>query len=111
MEVKIKSDKGMVDATIEMVDGVILVYPVADVDLKPKKWKPGLEETFFYIECSEDFFSDEVFIVCEYTHYDEGRLNADRDIKMGNCFKTEEEAKKYCDRLNEEVKKIKEEML
>ena len=111
MEVKIKTKDFLVDATIEMVDGVMLVSPVADVDLKPKKWKPGLEETFYYVNCYEDFHSDVIFFVDEYVHYDKGRLEADRDIKIGNCFKTEEEAQKYCDRLNEEVRKVKEEML
>ena len=111
MEVKIKTKDFLVDATIEMVDGVMLVSPVADVDLKPKKWKPEIGEPFYFVGCSEDFIDDEVFTVCEYTHHEKGRLESDKDIKIGNCFKTEEEAQKYCDRLNEEVRKVKEEML
>ena len=111
MDVKIKTKDFLVDATIEIKDGVMLVSPVAEVDLKPKKWKPVVEDTFFYIDCNEDFISDEVFFVDGYTFYDKERLEADRDIKIGNCFKTKEEAQKYCDRLNEEVKKVKEEIL
>ena len=37
MDVKIKTKGLMVDATMEIVDGVILVTPVADIDMKEKK--------------------------------------------------------------------------
>ena len=110
MEVKIKTKDFLVDATIEMVDGVILVYPVEDVDLKPKKWKPGVDETFYFIEMNA-FPNTEVFCVECYTYCMKEPMEADKDIKIGNCFKTKEEAQKYCDRLNEEVRKVKEEML
>ena len=88
MEVKIKTKDFLVDATIEMVDGVMLVSPVADVDLNPKKWKPGLGETFYYVNCNSDFNCDVVFLVEDHIYYDKERLDLDVDIKLGNCFKT-----------------------
>ena len=111
MEVKIKTKDFLVDATIEMVDGVMLVSPVADVDLKTKKWKPGVNEDFFYIGVRACFsIKENIFFPCEFIYETKEGLEGDKDIKEGNCFKTECEALQWCEKLNKAVNEVKEEM-
>ena len=100
MDVKIKTKDFLVDATIEMVDGVMLVSPVADVDLKPKKWKPGVGELFYFPKwdgrCHKFHSLDFRYLLKE--HLEEGL-----DDWM---FQTEKECKEFCKKLNEKIKEV-----
>lgn len=62
---------------------------IADVSKKVKRWKPKLEDEYFCVDSiggiKKTFFS----------------LNSNTDVfnhRIGNCFKTEEEAQKELDR-------------
>ena len=184
MEVKIKTDKGMVDATIEMVDGVMVVSPASDYEpedgdfvaiynigldvwmpaiykasdpicratvyciyngnkklrvnrtgieicngirlaneeerlflldalesegydwdaekkeVRKKKWLPEVGETFFFPRWD---VSDCRFIClrsnCVSKHYLDG-------IREGWVLQTEEECKRFCDKMNEKIKEV-----
>ena len=94
MEVKIKNNNEMIDATIEMVDGVMVVSP------KGVKWKPRKEE-YYYAPSFDSFKFDphlygwvEDVIDCE-------------SYNMGWCFKTEQECREFCNRLNEAISQVK----
>lgn len=58
------------------------------------KWEPKIGETYYYIDCFldvvDDIWSDDRMDALVYTN--------------GNCFKTEEEAKKYADKFSEILK-------
>lgn len=110
MEVKIKTKDFLIDATIEMVDGVMMVSPVGDVDLKKKKWKPGVGEIFYFVSF-EGLFEDEPFRVDGYTYHTESGVNSDVDVVHGNCFKNKEEAEELKDKLNRAINKVKEKKL
>ena len=88
MEVKIKQGNEMLDATIEMVDGVMVVSPKEGEEI----WLP-----LYYASPSE--FGPIKSL-----------LNKGRDkaiLDKGWCFKTEEECQAFCDRLNEVVNSVK----
>lgn len=54
MDIKIKTKDFMVDATMEIVDGMILVSPVADVAMKAEKKGPITERVKTYEDaCAE----------------------------------------------------------
>ena len=100
MEVKIKTKDFLVDATIEMVDGVMLVSPVADVDLKPKKWKPGVGELFYFPRWDG---RSHTFYVSSFRYSSKESLEKDTDDWM---FQTEEECEKFCKKLYEKIKEV-----
>lgn len=97
MEVKIKTKDFLVDAIIEMVDGVMLVSPVADVDLKPKKWLPEEGKVFYFPrwDLSDCRFSC-VQGRCVSKNYLDG-------IREGWVLQTKEECNRFCDKLNEKI--------
>lgn len=100
MEVKIKTKDFLVDATIEMVDGVMLVSPVADVDLNPKKWKPGVGELFYFPRWNG---RSHTFYVSSFRYSSKESLEKSIDDWM---FQTEEECEKFCKKLNEKIKEV-----
>lgn len=102
MEVKIKQGSEMLDATIEMVDGVMVVSP-------KEKFEPKDGDV---VAC-EDYGCLELFIFKErideiectcYCYYCEkgNRLCVDNDEYIVSRFATEEEKKKLFDKLAEE---------
>ena len=103
MEVKIKQGSEMLDATIEMVDGVMVVSP-KEVKFEPKDGDVVACEDY---GCLELFIFkeriDETECTC-YCYYCEkgNRLFVDNDEYIVSRFATEEEKKKLFDKLAEE---------
>lgn len=94
MKVKIESNEGMVDATIEMVDGVMVVSP------KEVKFKPKLRENYyrpqFYIQnfvVRKDVFTN---LEIENVYCNKGWV-----------FKTEQECQEFCKILNQAIESVK----
>ena len=103
MEVKVKTKDFLVDATIEMIDGVMLVLPVADLDLKPKKWKPEPMESFYFPAwrgAKNGFFSWSAV----FQNKDE--IDDDSDVCKGWVFKTKKECDNFCKKLNEKINEV-----
>lgn len=95
MEVKIKDQDKILDATIEMIDGVMVVSPKI-------KWKPKVGEEFFFPR-----FEDLEFGVNFHTHECEENIREDLEIQNGWCFKTEEECQEFCNKLNKAIADVK----
>lgn len=102
MEVKIKNNGEMLDATIEMVDGVMVVSP-KEVKFEPKDGDVVACEDF---GCLELFIFkeriDETECTC-YCYYCEkyNSLCVDNDEYIVSRFATEKEKKKLFDKLEE----------
>lgn len=93
MEVKIKNQNELIDATIEMVDGIMVVSP------KEVKWKPKDGEVFHF-----PVFSDVLGgFDTDYQEKDNTRIPS---VERGWCFKTEQECQAFCDRLNKAIENI-----
>lgn len=95
MEVKIKNQNELIDATIEMVDGIMVVSP------KEVKWKPKL--------IGENYYTTS-FNEAEFVPYLYGWNEDETDFKlyeMGWVFKTEQECQEFCKRLNQAIENIK----
>ena len=93
MEVKIKNQNELIDATIEMVDGIMVVSP------KKVKWKPKDGEVFHF-----PIFSD---VLGGFdTGYQENDNTKIPSVERGWCFKTEQECQAFCDRLNKAIENI-----
>ena len=94
MEVKIKRGSEMLDATIKMVDGVMVVSP-NEVKFKPKYgddyYTPIFDNTYF-----KPFH-------CSWTESALGNARYEK----GLCFKTEKECQEFCNRLNQAIEGIK----
>ena len=54
MDIKIKTKDSIVDATMEIADGVILVSPVADVELREEKKGPITERVKTYEDACKE---------------------------------------------------------
>ena len=113
MEVKIKNGNGMVDATIEMVNAVMVVSP------KVEKFEPKDGDILIGGNCTEDRGNYWIFILkgeikdeidgCmsanEYASVEKsGSLEIDSDSDSMKWYRpaTEEEKKKLFDKLKEE---------
>lgn len=103
MEVKVKDGDMLIDATVEVVDGVMLITPKAPLSKKEEeKWTPKHNDEFFMPYC---FFGEQTKTVFTATSY---RYDSDtyKDIKewgeykRGWVFKTKEECQSLCDKLN-----------
>lgn len=94
MEVKIKQGKEMIDATIDMVDGVMVVSP------KEVKWKPKVEEDY-YTPSFTGFEFNPYRNVWEEDSTDDELYNKDW------VFKTEQECQEFCNRLNDAINQVK----
>lgn len=94
MEVKIKNNNEMIDATIEMVDGVMVVSP------KRMEWKPKRGEPIFY----PSFFVTQ-FLVSKSAWLNE--INDNTWLHKGWLFKTEKECQEFCCRLNKAINSVK----
>ena len=97
MEVKIKTNNEVIDAIVEMVDGVMIVSP------KEEKWLPKYGDKVYYPD----------FIV--YTHeYVTPKYkfltNTDEDkclTEKGYLFRNEEECQAFCDKLTKAIIQVK----
>ena len=97
MEVKIKDGDMLIDATVEVENGVMLIIPKAPLSKKEKKekWTPKNGERFYYPTfMGKRFYSDtaiesEIMSVTKWGEY-----------KRGWVFKTKEECQLICDKLN-----------
>lgn len=117
MEVKIKTDNEMVDATIEMVDGVMVVSPieVEEVDITQFKdgdiiacgWHTG-DKSYSWVSILRGeieritdnlFIKDYCTLNCDGSFYLE---NGESDSTTYVRYATEEEKKKLFDKLKEE---------
>ena len=94
MEVKIKQGSEMLDATIEMVDVVMVVSP------KEVKWKPNYGDLYYKpgirgaeINVISDGWSDSDL---DESYYDKGWT-----------FKTYEECDAFCDKLRHAIEGVK----
>lgn len=95
MEVKIKDQDKLLDATIEMVDGVMVVSP------KIMEWKPKHGEPIFY----PSFFVTQFFV--SKSSIWENTINENTWLHNGWLFKTEKECQEFCNRLNEAISQVK----
>lgn len=108
MEVKIKDSKGMIDATIEMVDGVMVVSP-KEVKFEPKDGDVCYSSNCIYIFKGvrpSGACKDESAIVC-HCCYNGEYLTAIEGVGVGYIsrnqrYATEEEKKRLFDKLAEE---------
>lgn len=103
MEVKIKQGSEMLDATIEMVDGVMVVSP-KEVKFEPKDGDVVACEDY---GCLELFIFkeriDETECTCYCYYYEkDNSLCVDNDEYIVSRFATEEEKKRLFDKLKEE---------
>lgn len=103
MEVKIKTKDFLVDATIEMKDGVMLVSPVADVELETNKWKPEVGKLFYYpywggVKCG--------FEAVSARFQEQSDVDEDAEVQKGWVFKTKHECERFCKKLNEKIGEV-----
>ena len=104
MEVKINNNGEMLDATIEIVDGVMVVSP-KEVKFEPKDGDVVVCEEFGSIQlfiCKK--YEDKCccFCYCFYDSGDESIVFDSSDSYSVERFATEEEKKKLFDKLAEE---------
>lgn len=99
MKLEVKVDDGgfLIDATMEVKDGVMLITPVKALskEEEKEKWTPKDGERFYYPSfLGKRFYSDtaiggETIPVIKWGEY-----------KKGWVFKTKEECQSLCDKLN-----------
>ena len=94
MEVKIKQGTEMLDATIEMIDGVMVVSP------KEVKFKPKYGDDYYTPIFDNTYF---VPFHCSWTESALGNARYEK----GLCFKTREECEEFCNRLNDVINSVK----
>lgn len=95
MEVKIKNNEKLIDATIEMVDGIMVVSP------KEVRWEPKLIGEVFHFPIFIDVLGR---FDTDYQHNDNTRIPS---VERGWCFRTKQECQEFCDRLNKALENIK----
>ena len=96
-EVKVNDGGFLIDATMEVKDGLMIVTPKAPLSKKEEgKWKPEVGEEFYY----PSYLEGERFNVGIYTCETQKILEEDPDVKKGWCFRTERECQAFCDKLN-----------
>lgn len=93
MEVKIKDQDKLVDATIEMVDGVMVVSPI-------EKFEPKDGDDYYTPIFNNAYFEP---FHCSWTESDSGNARYEK----GWCFKKKEECQQFCGRLNSCISSIK----
>lgn len=97
MEVKIKDGDMLIDATVEVENGVMLINPKAPLSKREEKekWTPKDGERFYYPSfLGGRFYPDtaiegETIPVIKWGEY-----------KKGWVFKTRKECQSICDKLN-----------
>lgn len=94
MEVKIKQGNEMLDATIEMVDGVMVVSP------KEVKFEPKYGDDYYTPIFNNTYFKP---FHCSWTESALGKARYEK----GWCFKTEKECQEFCNRLNQAIEGVK----
>jgi hypothetical protein len=108
MEVKIKNGEEMIDATIEMVDGVMVVSPKVE-KFEPKDGDVCVHDGMIYIfkGVKPSSICSGKSAIIHHCYYDVETLQVKEDVGCGyiDCsqrFATEEEKKKLFDKLKEE---------
>ena len=94
MEIKIKDQERYIDATIEVVDGVMEVSP------KKGKFEPTLCDIYFHPAYYKGKFNawKAIWTSCEF----------DFGISQkGWVFRTQEECEAFCQKLNQAINSIK----
>lgn len=94
MEVKIKDQDKLIDATIEMVDGVMVVSP------KKERYEPSYGDEYFYP------FFDVFTFVCNNDNWERETFDFTM-LDMGWVFQTRAECQQFCDKLNQAINSIK----
>ena len=97
MEVKIKDGDILIDATVEVENGVMLITPKAPLSKREEKekWTPKDGDRFYYPSfLGKRFYpvtamENEIIPVIKWGEY-----------KKGWIFKTREECQLICDKLN-----------
>lgn len=96
LEVKVNDGGFLIDATMEVKDGVILITPKAPLSNKVEgKWTPDIGERFYHpLFTGEKFYTmageeNKIISVTEWEEY-----------KKGWIFKTRKECQQLCDKLN-----------
>lgn len=102
LEVKVNDGGFLIDATMEVKDGVILVTPKAPLSKRQEKWTPKVDEKFYF----PSYVNGEKFEVGEYTCETQKILEEDPDVKKGWCFRNERECQAFCDKLNAAIDKV-----
>lgn len=100
LEVKVNDGGFLIDATMEVKDGVILVTPVKALSKEEEeKWKPKI---------GEDYYTPALDTV-KFIPFLYGWAKDETDLKLSNngwIFKTEEECQSFCDKLNAAINKV-----
>lgn len=94
MEVKIKNNEEMIDATIEIINGVMVVSPV-NANFKPKEGEVYYRPTLSFAKFEADL---------------DTWLNSDVDddyYKKGWVFKEKTDCEDFCLKLNEAINQVK----
>ena len=102
MEVKVKDGDMLIDATVEVANGVMLITPKAPLSKKEEKWIPkdGDEyfmPCYFFAEVAKAGFNSASFRYDSVLYKDIKKWN---EYKRGWIFKTKEECQSLCDKLN-----------
>ena len=104
LEVKVNDGGFLIDATMELKDGVMIVTPVKALSKEEEgKWKPKVGEEFYY----PSYLDGERFEVGVYTCETQKILDEDPDVKKGWCFRNERECQAFCDKLNAAIDNVK----
>lgn len=104
MKLEVKVDDGgfLIDATMEVKNGVILITPKAPLSKKEEKWTPKDGDEFFmpcyfFAEVDKTGFNSASFRYDSVIYKDIKKWN---EYKKGWIFKTKEECQSFCDKLN-----------
>lgn len=95
MEVKIKDGDMLIDATVEVENGVMLITPKAPLSKREVKWTPKDGERFYYPSFSGGKFyarvgiENKIMPVTEWEEYEKGWI-----------FRKAEECRPLCDKMN-----------
>ena len=99
-EVKVNDGGFLIDATMELKDGLMIVTPKAPLSKKVEgKWTPDI---------GEDYYTPALDTV-KFVPFLYGWAKDETDLKLSNngwIFKTEEECQSFCDKLNAAINKV-----
>lgn len=102
IEVKIKQGNEMLDAIIEMVDGVMVVSP-KEVKFEPKDGDVVVcDDGGIQIFICKENLGGSIYSYCMYNTEDNDLTFYENTSYMINRYATEEEKKRFFDKLKEE---------
>lgn len=102
LEVKVNDGGFLIDATMELKDGVMLVTPVKALSKEEEKWTPKDGGEFFMPCCLFGEETKEVFRATPF-RYDSvvyKDIKKWGEYKRGWVFNTREECQSLCDKMN-----------